>query len=462
MNTTHLLQVVIVGAGFGGLEVARRLRNAPAHVVVIDRHNYHLFQPLLYQVATADLAPTEISEPIRSALHRQRNTEVLLAEVTGVDTEGHRVLLLDRTGHDHAVPYDYLVLATGARFNYFGYNEWARFAPGPKSLSDALAIRHKILCAFEAAELETNPEQRQAYLTFIIVGGGPTGVEMAGAIAELARRVLVVDFRHMNPASARILLVEALPRILPAFPEALARKARAALERLGVEVRTNTRVEQIDATGVIVAGKRLPAKTVIWSAGVKASPAAGWLDAKTDRAGRVVVQSDLTVPGYPEIFVIGDVASVNDRGKILPGVAPVAMQEGRYVAAVIRHRLAGATAEAPFRYHDKGNLATVGRAFAVADLGRVRLSGFIAWLSWMSVHLFFLIGFRNRLLVMIQWAWAYCTRQRGGRLILADEQPVCWTPSEALEQAATNGCRTHTAAGRPHIEMARERAIRAG
>jgi NADH dehydrogenase len=311
------------------------------------------------------------------------------------------------------------VLATGARESYFGHDEWRRFAPGLKTIEDATDIRHKLLLAFEAAEvaMETDPQRAQALLTFVVVGGGPTGVELAGAIAEVARKALVKDFRHINPASARILLVEATPRILGAFPQSLARRAAEKLRRLGVEVRTNTRVEQVEEGAVILNGQRLAAQTVLWAAGVQASPAGRWLGAEMDRAGRVLVQSDLSVPGHPEIFVIGDTAHVKQDGALLPGVAPVAMQEGRYVARVVRARVRGENLPPPFRYVDKGTLATVGRAFAVADIRGLKLSGFVAWVTWLAVHIFYLIGFRNRVLVMFQWAWAYLTYQRGARLI---------------------------------------------
>ncbi|HEY7358313.1 MAG TPA: NAD(P)/FAD-dependent oxidoreductase [Ktedonobacterales bacterium] len=410
-------RVVIVGAGFGGLQAARALRKAPAQVIVIDRRNHHLFQPLLYQVATAELSPADISIPIRAALRRQRNTEVLLAEVTGVDVEGRQVLIGERT-----ISYDYLVLATGAQHSYFGHDDWAPYAPGLKSNTDATAIRREILLAFEAAEIEVNPEKRQALLTFVIVGGGPTGVELAGAIAGLARKSIVRDFRHIDSSEARILLVEAGPRLLAAFPETLARKAQRELERDGVEVLTNAPVEQVDADGVVIAGKHTSARTVIWAAGVKASPAGKWLGAETDRAGRVLVGPDLTMPGHPEIFVIGDTASATQDEKPLPGVAPVAMQQGRYVARVIRRRLAGKQKSKPFHYRDKGNLATVGRSYAITDLGFIQLAGFLAWVTWLVVHIFYLIGFRNRLLVMIQWAWAYLTYQRGARLITEERR----------------------------------------
>jgi len=413
-------RVVIVGAGFGGLRAARALRHAPVRVTVIDHGNAHVFQPLLYQVATAELSPADISAPIRGILRQQANAEVVLGEVAHVDTAARSVRVRGLADiPDRTIPYDYLVLATGARESYFGHDEWRRFAPGLKTIEDATDIRHKLLLAFEAAEvaMETDQQRAQALLTFVVVGGGPTGVELAGAIAEVARKALVKDFRHINPASARILLVEATPRILGAFPQSLARRAAEKLRRLGVEVRTNTRVERVEEGAVILNGQRLEAQTVLWAAGVQASPAGRWLGAEMDRAGRVLVQSDLSVPGHPEIFVVGDTAHVEQDGALLPGVAPMAMQEGRYVARVVRARVRGENLPPPFRYVDKGTLATVGRAFAVADIRGLKLSGFVAWVTWLAVHIFYLIGFRNRVLVMFQWAWAYLTYQRGARLI---------------------------------------------
>ncbi len=408
-------RVVIIGAGFGGLQAARALGNAPVEVVVIDRNNHHLFQPMLYQVATAGLSPADISAPIRSVLKREKNVNVVMAEVTGIDLERQCV----RTERGE-ISYDYLIVATGAAHSYFGHDEWEPYAPGLKTIVDATAIRRKVLLAFELAETETDPERVRALLTFVLVGAGPTGVEMAGAIAELANHALAQDFRNINPQSARIILAEALPRILPTFPEDLAKKAHAALHRLGVEVRTGSPVESIDADGVVIGGKRVAAKTVIWTAGVAASPAGRWLGAEVDRAGRVKVEPDLTLPGHRNVFVIGDTATLMQDGKPLPGMAPVAMQEGRYVAARIARRVAGQEACKPFRYKNKGNLATVGRSFGIADLGRLRLTGFVGWIFWMAVHIFFLIGFRNRLIVMIQWVWAYLTYQRGARLITFD------------------------------------------
>src|SRR2546429_6644654 len=409
--------VVIVGAGFGGLHAARALRNVPVDVTVIDRNNHHLFQPLLYQVATAVLSPAEIAAPIRSVLRKQNNTEVLLGEVMGVDTQAQRVLLDD----DQSVPYDYLILATGARDSYFGHNDWAPFAPGLKSIVQATTIRRKILLAFEMAERETDPEKRKALLTFVLVGAGPTGVEMAGAIGGLAHKTLIRDFRHINPREARIVLVEALPRILPAFDERLANKARKALTRLGIEVRTSSPVEAIDSEGVVVAGERIPAKTVIWTAGVAASPAGQWLGAETDRAGRVKVGSDVTVPDHPNIFVLGDTASCTQDGKPLPGVAQVAMQQGRYAASVIADRVTGKSHSQTFRYVDKGNMAVIGRFYGIVAIGKLRFSGVPAWFMWLLLHLMFLIGFRNRLVVAFQCLVYFTTFQRGHRLITFED-----------------------------------------
>jgi NADH dehydrogenase len=424
----HVPEVVIVGGGFGGLRAAHALRHAPVHVTIIDRSNHHVFQPLLYQVATAALSPADISGPIRGIVRRQKNTEVVLAEVTHIDTGRQQVYTHDLAGsYDRTFPYDYLILATGAEGSYFGHDDWAEYAPGLKTIEDAIAIRRKVLLAFEAAEaeMERDPEKAKALLTFVVVGGGPTGVEMAGAIAEVARNALVKDFRHISPASARILLVEAAPHILAAFPQSLAEKAKGKLRRLGVDVRLNARVESVDADGALINGERLPAKTIIWAAGVKASPAGEWIGAETDPAGRVLVLPNLTVPDHPNIFVIGDTASVKSHEKPVPGVAPAAMQEGTYAGKVIRARVTGKPAPGPFVYFDKGSLATVGRSFAIAVIRNLQLSGFIAWVTWLLVHIFFLIGFRNRVLVMFQWAWSYFTFQRGARLITynhADER----------------------------------------
>jgi NADH dehydrogenase len=410
-------RVVIVGAGFGGLHAAQALKNVPVQVTVIDRRNHHLFQPLLYQVATAGLSPADISAPIRSILKGQTNTSVVLAEVTGIDVQEQRAIM-----HDKSIPYDYLIVATGARHSYFGHDEWEEYAPGLKTIPDATAIRRQILLAFESAEIEPDLEKRRALLTFVLVGAGPTGVEMAGAIAELAHKALASDFRNIDPASARIILVEAMPRILGAFPESLAQRTQKALNRLGVEVRTHSAVEAINEDGVVIGGNLLPTKSVIWTAGVTASLAGKWLSAEVDRAGRVKVLDDLTLPGHPNIFVIGDTASLMQNGKPLPGVAPVAMQEGRYVASFIKQDIAGNKQHKPFHYFNKGNVATVGRSYGIVDLGWIRQSGFLAWLTWLAIHIFYLIGFRNRFLVMFQWAWAYLTFQRGARLIIYENE----------------------------------------
>jgi len=408
-------RVVIVGAGFGGLVAAQALRKAPVKVTVIDRRNYHLFQPLLYQVATAGLSPADIASPIRGILRRQTNAEVLMARVTGVDC-ARREVLVDDDGR--RIPYDYLIIAAGARHAYFGHDEWEEVAPGLKKIDDATAIRHRILVAFEKAETAHDPEERRRLLTFVIVGGGPTGVELAGAIAELAKKTLAKDFRTIDPASARVLLVEGGPRLLLAFPEDLAAKARRSLEKLGVEVLTKTPVELCDADGVVGAGQRIEARTILWAAGVQAAPVAKWLQADKDRAGRVTVNPDLSVPGNPEIFVIGDCATVMQaNGQPVPGVAPAAKQMGAYVARVIAGRVAGKPVSAPFRYRNYGNFATIGRHAAVADFGWLKLSGYLAWLLWGVAHIYFLIGFRNRLAVMLDWLWAYVTYQRGVRLI---------------------------------------------
>ena len=410
-------RVVIVGAGFGGLRAARALRKAPVRVTVIDRQNHHLFQPLLYWVATAGLSPADISSPIRGILRKQKNAEVLMAEVTGVNVQDQRVLIGDRS-----VPYDYLVLATGTHENYFGHSEWKQFTLGLKSVVDATSIRRKILLSFEAAELENDPEKIKELLTFVLVGAGPTGVEMAGAIAELAHKALATDFRHIDTKSTRIILIEAAPRILGAFPESLAGKTQKKLTRMGVEVRTNAPVSEIDEYGVMVAGERIPAKTIIWTAGVSASPAGKWLGTEVDHAGRVKALSDLSVPGHPNVFVIGDTASATQDGKPLPGIAPVAMQAGRYVASVIAHRVEGKELNKPFQYRDKGNLATVGRSYAIVDIGKIRLTGLIAWLMWLVVHIYYLIGFRNRFVALFQWAWTYFTYSRGARLITYENE----------------------------------------
>ena len=405
-------RVVIIGAGFAGLAAAKALGRAPVDLTVLDRRNYHLFQPLLYQVATAGLSPADIATPIRAILARQRNTTVLLGHVAGIDTMS-RTVITDR----QVIPYDTLIVATGARHAYFGHDEWESVAPGLKKIDDATDIRRRILLAFELAETTADPAERRRLLNFVIIGGGPTGVELAGAIAELARRALAADFRTIDPRDTRVVLVEAGPRVLAAFPERLSAAAERALRKLGVEVRLGQPVTQCHEGGVVIAGETVEARTILWAAGVAASPAARWLGAEADRAGRVKVGPDLTLPGHPEIFVLGDTALVLDAaGKPLPGIAPVAKQQGLYVARVIRARLAR-RALPPFRYRHLGNLATIGRKVAVADFGFVRLHGRLAWLLWGLVHVYFLIGFRNRAAVLLDWLWAYVTFQRGSRLI---------------------------------------------
>ena len=410
--------IVIVGGGFGGLATAKALKNTPALVILIDRTNHHLFQPLLYQVATSELTPGQIGSPIRSILRKQRNTTVILGDVTGVDKNNKCVLAnsTDRSGVP--IPYDFLVLATGVTHSYFGHNEFERFAPGLKSLADAVAIRNKILQAFEQAEAEEDPSRHRDLLTFVLVGAGPTGVEMAGAIAVLIRHTLKSEFRRINPESARIVLLDSAPRILGSFSDDLSRAAKERLASLGVEVRLGNGVDQIDADGVIVAGERISSKTVIWSAGVAPSPAGRWLNAGTDRAGRVRIQQDLSVPGHSEIFVVGDTASLDQDGTALPGVAQVAIQQGRYAANVIHRRITGKSAPRAFRYFDKGTMAVVGKGFAVLQSGKVHMSGSLAWLAWAGVHLQFLAQSSLRVSVFLQWVWTYLTGQRGSRLIV--------------------------------------------
>ena len=405
--------IVIVGAGFGGLAAAHGLAGVDADVTVIDRRNHHLFQPLLYQVATAGLSPAQIASPIRAILRHAPNVKVVLGKVTGIDKHRRTVLLDDR-----AVAYDHLVLATGARHSYFGRDDWESAAPGLKKIDDAIGIRRRILTAFEQAEAALCPDERRRLLTFVVIGGGPTGVEMAGAIAELARVALRHDFRNIDPGEARIVLVEAGSRLLAAFPEMLSHAAHRALERLGVDIRLGTPVSRCDADGVTIGDQRLDAGVIIWGAGVAASAAAQWLGADKDRVGRVLVNGDLTVPGHPEISCIGDTASVNDTsGRALPGLAPVAKQQGAYVARRLHTLLAGRRSPTPFRYRGWGTMATIGRRAAVADLGWVKLDGTLAWLLWSAVHVSFLIGFRNRLVVMLDWLWSYLTFQSGARLI---------------------------------------------
>ncbi len=405
-------RVVIIGGGFGGLNAAKALRHAPVEVTVVDRTNHHLFQPLLYQVAMATLAPSDVTAPIRWLLRDQENTTVLLADVHRVDPD-RRVVVIDR---GRELPYDYLVLASGSRHSYFGHDEWEPFAPGLKSLEDALEIRRRFLLAYERAEKTEDERERARLLTFVLVGGGPTGVELAGILPEIARSALAHDFRRVDPAKTRVLLVEAGPRILPAFPESLATRARRDLEKLGVEVRTGVAVTQVDDGIVVIGDERIEAGTVFWAAGNAASPLARGLGVPLDRAGRVLVNPDLSVPGRPEVFVVGDLMHLEQDGTPLPGVAQVAIQGGRVAARNILATTRGQPRQS-FRYFDKGNLATIGRNRAIADFGRVRFGGFIAWVLWLFVHILYLAGFRNRLTVLVQWGYAYFTRQRGVRLI---------------------------------------------
>jgi NADH dehydrogenase len=404
---------VIVGAGFGGLAAASALAKTDAEVTLVDRRNHHLFQPLLYQVATAGLAPTQIASPIRMILRRQPNLHIELDEVTGVDLVNRQVLLGERT-----LPYDQLILATGATHAYFGRDEWATHAPGLKSLEDALSLRSKVLRALESAELDMRQDARQRLLTFVVVGGGPTGVELAGAIAELTRRALACDFRRIRGQKARILLIDGGQRVLSTFCPSLSAYAKGALETLGVELMLGRPVSHCDAQGVTLGDTHIEAGTVIWAAGVRASPAHAWLHADCDRAGRVFVGADLTLPQHPEVFVIGDCAAIREAdGKLVPGVAPAAKQAGVYVAQVIAARLTGKPAPPAFRYRNVGSLATIGRQAAVADLGAVKLTGFAAWVFWCAAHVWFLIGFRNRVQVVLDWIWSYLTFERGARLV---------------------------------------------
>jgi NADH:ubiquinone reductase (H+-translocating) len=412
-NVPH---VVIVGGGFGGLETAKRLNRAPLEITLIDRSNHHLFQPLLYQVATAGLSPAEIASPIRSILRKQKNATVLLAEVVGVNLE-RRILRLAKSELPFVdIPYDFLVLAAGTQTNYFANDQWAPHAIGLKDIEDALEIRRRVLLAFEAAEREPDVERRRRLMTFVVIGGGPTGVELAGALAELARFVLARDFRHINPRSARVVLIEAQDRLLLGFPEPLAAKAHAQLERLGVQVMTDSPVSDITAHGVHIDDEFIPTATVLWGAGVRAVPLTSTLGVGLDRSGRVIVESDCSIPEYPNAFCIGDVAAFQQSGRPLPGLAPVALQQGRFVADAIRASLQ-ARQRGAFRYRDRGMMATVGRHRAVARVGRFNLAGFFAWLAWLAVHLLWLIGYRNRLIVLIQWIWSYVGYRRGARLI---------------------------------------------
>jgi NADH:quinone reductase (non-electrogenic) len=413
-----LPRVVIVGGGFGGLAAAKALRRTPARVVLIDRTNHHLFQPLLYQVATAVLSPGQIGSPTRGILRNQKNATVILGEVTSVDSD-RRCVFVDSVDRERVpLEYDYLILATGARHSYFGHDEFAQFAPGLKTLADAVGARNRILRAFEQAEAEEDPRQHRELLTFVLVGAGATGVELAAALAGLVRNTLRSEFRRIDPASARIILIDMANRVLGAFSEDLSKAAHSRLQRLGVEVWLRQAVDQIDAGGVVVGGERIWSKTVIWTAGVAPSPAGKWLKVETDRAGRVRVLPDLTVPGHSEIFVVGDTASLDQDGKPLPGVAQVAIQEGRYAGCLIDRRITGRSTPKPFRYFDKGNMAVVGKGFAVLQTGGLHLRGFVAWLAWAAVHLEYLAESNLRVSVFVQWVWTYATERRGSRLIV--------------------------------------------
>jgi NADH dehydrogenase len=412
-------RVVIVGAGFGGVAAAHALRNAPVEITIVDRHNYHLFQPLLYQVATASLSPAEIAQPIRSILKTQKNVHVVLEEVSGVDPAAKTV----RTSDGRTILYDYLLIATGARHSYFGHDDWEANAPGIKSIDDATRVRAKILLAFERAEVEPNEAARRALLTFVIVGAGPTGVETAGAIAELARNSITRDFRDIEPGSARIILAEAGPRVLPAFSEPSSREAERVIKAMGVEVRLGTPVTSINAEGFTIGTEFIPARTIVWAAGVRASPAGQWLGAAVDRAGRAVVNDDFSVPGRDGVFVVGDAAAFKTKnGSLLPGVAPAAKQAGAYVGRLIKSRVMGRATPKSFSYADYGSLATIGRRNAVVDFGPVHVTGFLGWLIWSVAHIYFLIGFRNRFVVALSWGWSYVTYQRGARLITGTDE----------------------------------------
>lgn len=441
-------RVVIIGAGFGGLNAARALAKAPVKITLIDRRNYHTFQPLLYQVATAGLSPGEIAAPVRSIFRGHKNIEVLMAEVTGFDLDR-------RTVHadDVEIPYDYLIVAAGASHAYFGHDDWEPFAPGLKTIEDAIEIRRRVLLAFELAERQASTGETANPLNFVVVGGGPTGVELAGTLAEIARHALSHEFRSIDPARTHILLLEGGPRILAAYAEDLSWSAQEQLKRLGVEVRTSTVVTRIEAGAVYLGDTRIPATVILWAAGVAASDLGEKLGAPVDRAGRVLVQPDLSLPGHPDVFVVGDLASLKDeRGNMLPGVAPVAIQEGQFVAKLIRKetgnreaRSVAVGSRAPFHYWDKGSLATIGRAAAVAEFGKIHISGFVAWLSWLFVHIFFLIGFRNRLLVFIQWAWSYFTYERGARLITGSTYLPGWSDTAPVARTEPAAEEIHSA-----------------
>ena len=432
MNSKRIPRVVVVGGGFGGLRAAFALAHQPLRVTLVDRTNHHTFQPLLYQVATAGLSPAEIAAPIRWILRRARNTEVLLGEVQDFDLERRLVKAADLE-----LPYDYLIVAAGVRHAYFGRDEWEPFAPGLKTIEDALEIRRRVLLAFELAERRTASGEAPMDLNFVIVGGGPTGVELAGTLAEIARHALRNEFTKIDAKRARIILLEGGPRVLPSYAESLSRSAEEQLRGLGVEVRTSAPVTRIEAAAVWTGATRIPAAVILWAAGVAASPLGKKLNAPLDRAGRVLVNPDLSIPGHPEVFVVGDLAALQDeKGRWLPGVAPVAMQQGAAVARNILRDLRGQPRQ-NFHYRDKGSLATIGRAAGIAEFGEFRISGFTAWLAWLFIHIFFLIGFRNRLIVLIQWAWSYFTFQRGARLITGDQRLPSWEALREEQESAT-------------------------
>jgi NADH dehydrogenase len=433
-------RVIIVGGGFAGLAAAKALRSTAAKIILIDRSNHHLFQPLLYQVATSVLTPGQIGTPIRGILRKQKNTTVVLGEVTGVDKDDKCVFVSNADRQNVRVSYDHLILATGVSHSYFGHNEFAQYAPGLKTLADAVAVRNKFLQALEQAEAEEDPSRHRDLMTFILVGAGPTGTEMAGALAVLVRGMLKSQFRRIDPGSVRIVLVDMAPRVLPPFPEDLSKAANDRLKQLGVEVRLGHSVDQIDADGIVVGGERIASKTVIWTAGVAPSPAGQWLQTQTDRAGRVRVESDLSVPGHSEIFVVGDTASFDQDGKPLPGVAQVAIQQGRYVGKVIHKRITGGSSPNPFRYSDKGSMAVVGKGFAVLQSGKVRRSGFGAWIVWAAVHLRFLATSSLRLSVFLQWIWTGVTGQRGSLLIVDHHGPE---PDGRATEPAGNAAPPH-------------------
>ena len=413
--------VVVVGAGFGGLAAVKELAKEEVDIILIDQRNHHLFQPLLYQVATAWLSPAEIASPIRGLFSEQKNVTVIMGKVTGIDTD-RRSLQIDNGALQGNVEYDYLVLATGAGHDYFGNDQWATYAPGLKTVEDATGIRERLLTAFELAEMTSDPAERDAHLTIVVIGGGATGVEMAGSIAELAKAALARDFRRIDPRQAKIILIESGPRVLGAFPEDLSEAAMTSLAKLGVTVRTDTRVSDCQKGYVMVGEEKIPAATVIWAAGVKASPAASWLKAKADRAGRVIVEPDFSVSGLPNVFVIGDTASATDaNGVLIPGVAPAAKQAGYYAARVIRAKLHGKPLPAPFRYRNLGTMATIGRHAGVADFGWIKFKGHLGWWLWGIVHIFFLIDFRSRVVVSLNWLWSFLTYQRGARLITGNK-----------------------------------------